>query len=185
MKERSAKTRVRSSKAKGRRLQTYVAERLSEFLGLSIEAIPPTKPGERNGAVYVPEGTGDLRIRRMGEAGCDVVLVTEYARKQATFKSQPLFIECKNTEAWALDAMFWAKGSNAFILSALDQARRSAVHAYTEDWMTVLVLGKNRWPPLAVWQTFDQPFFDGEVCLRTNEYMIVLFETFLKFVGKR
>lgn len=181
MKERSAKTRVRSSKAKGRRLQTYVAERLSWFLGLSIEAIPPTQPGERNGAVYVPEGTGDLRIRRMGEAGCDVVLVTEYARQQATFKSQSLFIECKNTEAWALDAMFWVKGSNAFILNALEQARRST----RDDWMALLILGKNRWPPLAVWDNFDQPFFDGEVSLRTNDYTIVLFETFLKFVGKK
>lgn len=181
MKERSAKTRVRSSKAKGRRLQTYVAERLSAFLGLTIEAVPPTKPGNRNGAMYVPEGTGDLRIRRMGEGGCDVILVTENARYKAAVGPQPLFIECKNTEAWALDAMFWIKGSNAFILNALEQARRSA----PEGWMTLLILGKNRWPPLAVWDTFDLPFFKGEVLLSTRDYNIVLFETFVQVLGKR
>lgn len=181
MKERSAKTRVRSSKAKGRRLQAQVAEAFSAAFTLTIEAVPPTKPGERNGAMYVPEGTGDLRIRRMGEAGCDVVLVTEDARKAVAVGRLPLFIECKNTEAWALDAMFWARGTNAFIAKALHQARASA----PEGWMAVLILGKNRWPPLAVWDSFDMPFFNEDLFLHTKDYNIILFENFVKFMGKR
>lgn len=149
-----------SAKAKGRRLQFQVAELLSKEFALTIEANPPTRPGERkNGAVYISEtdALADLRVRRMGEAGSDVALLSTTAKERVCQRDvywagsgnphAPLWIECKNTEAWNFDANFWKTGANAFVDAAMHQIN----HAMPSKWRPLLVLGRNRWEPLAVW----------------------------------
>lgn len=147
---------TRSGKAKGRRLQVELAELLATTLNLCIEAVPPTQPGARaNGARYVVEGDGaDLRIRRMGEAGFDVSLLTERARARASIGGKTLCFECKNTEALALGgAQFWSTGKvDSTVLKAFRQLGAGTsgvcrnVHGYG-----VVVVSRNRWPTLAIW----------------------------------
>jgi len=65
---------VASRKAKGRRLQKYVAEKLSKLLGIPFEK------------------DGDIDVRLMGDSGCDVILRGD--AKKFYFDG----IECKNQE---------------------------------------------------------------------------------------
>ncbi len=74
---------VASRKAKGRRLQKHVAERIGELLNLAVgkdEMIAP---------------------REMGQSGTDVRLIGP-AKEMFPFS-----IECKNQETWSLSA--WIK----------------------------------------------------------------------------
>ncbi|MEM4723843.1 MAG: hypothetical protein QXP01_02390 [Candidatus Hadarchaeum sp.] len=92
--------RPRSIKQKGRRLQVLVAEWLSRHTGLTIIATPPTRPGIRNEAIYVPEGEGDLLVRTMSQPGIDVFLASDKARAicRDVLGVDALGIECKNDE---------------------------------------------------------------------------------------
>ena len=65
---------VAARKAKGRRLQNYVAEKLSKLLGIPFEK------------------DGDIDVRLMGDSGCDVILRGD--AKGFHFDG----IECKNQE---------------------------------------------------------------------------------------
>lgn len=72
-----------SRKAKGRRLQNWVAKKISELLG-------------------IPYGKDkDIQGREMGQSGTDVKLYGEAA------KLFPFSIECKYQETWSLPA--WIK----------------------------------------------------------------------------
>lgn len=187
--------RPSSGKAKGRRFQVEVAEIIAKARGLTVEAVPPTKAGFRNGVQWVLEGTGDLRVRRMGEAGCDVALISHDAREKVTLGyNVPLWIECKNTEAWTFDAGFWRTGQNAFIHTAMEQTKKAISKqgqgkSWTLNWKPVLVLSKNRWPALAVWQadprhlaqlTGRQLLVFGE----SGEYYVTNFIDFVDIIGK-
>jgi len=144
--------------AKARRLQTRVAEDLSRAFGLSIEAEPPTKPGRRNGALWVAEGSGaDLRVRRMGSPGDDVALLTDAARRRVRLPGRPAFaFECKNAEAWDLDAVWRSalrKGHGCVSAEApafMRDALRQLTARIAGDREPVVVLGKNNWPDLAL-----------------------------------
>ncbi len=151
----------KSGKAKGRRLQVEVAETLAIQMGLTIEAAPPTKPGERaNGAVYVLEGENpDLRIRQMGQAGADVALLSERAQEIVKLPGRPpIWWEAKNTEGWRLDAAFWrAHDLPAVALKAIQQAYvacRKDKNDGSRGYLAtpVVVLGKNNHEPMALWQ---------------------------------
>lgn len=184
--------RPSSGKAKGRRFQVEVAEIIAKARGLTIEAVPPTKAGFRNGVQWVPEGTGDLRVRRMGEAGCDVALISHEAREKVTLGyNVPLWIECKNTEAWTFDAGFWRTGQNAFIHQAMEQTKKAIAKQKQVilNWKPVLVLSKNRWPALAVWHATarDLAQFDGRQLLlfgESGEYYVTNFLDFVDIIGK-
>ena len=141
--------RTSSVKAKGRRLQSQLAEALAAYFGLTIEAVPPTKPGIRKlraggTARYVPEGErADLRVRRMGEAGADVALLTKRARQRVALGGRWVFWEAKNVEAFALNSTYWTDGSCVVLRTAMEQ------HVEHTGYVTVAVLGKNRHPPVA------------------------------------
>ncbi len=78
---------VQSAKAKGRRLQKYVAERLSEITG-------------------IPEGKDCLiQSREMGQSGTDVKLIGD------ALSQIPLSIECKACEAWSVHS--WIEQAKA------------------------------------------------------------------------
>lgn len=143
--------RSSSVKAKGRRLQVELAEQLSVRFGLTIEATPPTKPGvrEASGAVYVPvHAFPDLRVKRMGEAGADVELITPKATERVRLDGYPIWWECKNVErGWDLGPGFWKTGSLALVTQAFEQAKA----AKPVDTTTVVVISKNRHPTLAAW----------------------------------
>jgi len=69
--------RVRTGKAKGRRLQKYVAGKISEMTGISM--------GKDR----------DIESREMGQAGVDIKL---YGKAKELF---PYAIECKNAQNWS------------------------------------------------------------------------------------
>ena len=72
--------KISSRKGKGRNLQKFVCEKISEFTG-------------------IPYGNTDehlIRSREMGQQGVDVILLGE-ARKKFPFS-----IECKNTETFQM-----------------------------------------------------------------------------------
>jgi hypothetical protein len=78
---------VQSAKAKGRRLQKYVAEKLSEITG-------------------IPHGKDCLiQSREMGQSGTDVKLIGDALDKI------PLSIECKYCEAWSVNS--WIEQAKA------------------------------------------------------------------------
>ena len=135
-------------RAKGQRLQRKVAEDLSIVLGLTISAEPPTKPGTRpNGARYVAEERGpDLRIRRSGQPGDDVALLTAVALRKVTLRRNPLAFEVKNVESWSTDTAF-RKGKVEFLGRALRQLHQR-VGSLARD--PVVVFGRNNYPPLAL-----------------------------------
>jgi len=81
--------KISSAKAKGRRLQQWVAERISAMTGI------PWGPDE------------EIRSREMGQSGVDVVL-TGRARKLF-----PFFIECKAQETWSVPAWIRQAKANA------------------------------------------------------------------------
>lgn len=72
------KISVQAGKAKGRRLQQWVCEKLSKMLCL------PWGPDEM------------IASREMGQAGCDVRLIG------VAKKLFPFAVECKNQEKWAI-----------------------------------------------------------------------------------
>lgn len=145
--------RHRSRKAKGRRLQVEVAELLARTFDLTIEAVPPTTPGIKRRAEWVREEDGpDLRVRQMSEAGVDVALLTHKAQKIIAIDGQPLHIECKNNESWTFDAKFWKTAHSAFVASAMKQANTIKPPRY----IPVIILSKNRWEPIAVWEGGDE-----------------------------
>lgn len=74
---------IAARKAKARRLQNFMAERLSKITGLSYG-----QPGDHD---------KDYRGREMGQKGVDVIM-SRWA-KQLT----PFSIECKNAETWKLN----------------------------------------------------------------------------------
>lgn len=141
--------RTASRKAKGRALQQEVAEMLSYSFGLTIMAPPPTKPGNRNGAEYVPEPDGDILIRRMSQPGADVLLKSQKAIDivnshfgRAGEKSIVGF-ECKNDEALAR-ILEWPFGG-AIISTQLYNIFKKA---YNEN--CVLCVSANRKDPVLV-----------------------------------
>ena len=142
------KTAVR--KQKGRRLQVTLAELLACKFKLTIEAVPPTQPVRRkNGAHWVSEmSSPDLRVRRSGESGADVALLSKNAQEKVSLDSLPVLWECKNVEAWTFDGSFWLTGDVKYVSGILKEMQEKALNQFTRP---VLVLGKNRWPPLAVW----------------------------------
>ncbi len=140
-------------KAKGRRLQVTVAEAIARRCDLTISAVPPTKPGKRNGVLWVPEHQApDLLVRMMGQAGADVAILSEKAKARVAFDMDnsptPLWIECKNTEAWDFGASFWRTATSRFIENAMAQVE--GVN-FSQSFRPIVVLGKNNWPPLVVW----------------------------------
>ena len=72
------KISIKSAKAKGRRLQQYVANKIAEVTGLEVEK------------------DGDIEPRQMGMGGVDVILRGEALEKF------PFAIECKNSEKWSI-----------------------------------------------------------------------------------
>lgn len=141
--------RTASKKAKGRALQQEVAEMLSYSFGLTIMASPPTKPGNRNGAEYVPEPDGDILIRRMSQPGADVLLKSQKAIDivnshfgRAGEKSIVGF-ECKNDEALAR-ILEWPFGGTI----ASTQLYNIFKKAYNEN--CVLCVSANRKDPVLV-----------------------------------
>ena len=90
----------RAVKAKGRRLQVTTAVCLALRFNLSIEATPPTKPGLRNGVLWVPETENpDLRVRVMGQPGPDVVLVSPRARQLVSLGGYPMPVDAAGQDA--------------------------------------------------------------------------------------
>lgn len=156
---------TKGCKQKGRTFQQQCAEAIAIHLGLTIQAEPPTKPGTRaNDAVYVPEtDPADLRIRRMGQPGADIVLASEKARTRVadSASGRAYWIECKNTEDFTLDAKFWSHGS-----AWLEKVQVATVLAANSAGMAPLVLVKrNGWPAFAwargdaQWVGWGNPLF--------------------------
>lgn len=145
-------------KAKARRLQVEVAEMLARAFGLTILAEKPTKPGRRNGVLWVPEGEpADLKVRMMGQSGADVALLTARARRAVAYDGAPLWIECKNMEAgWELGKAFWSRKVPGGIAAAWRQAQKGAVAVgrvlgvMDRGMLPLVVLSRNFWPPVAV-----------------------------------
>lgn len=81
--------KVSSAKQKGRRLQKWVAGKISTLLNLKCG------PDE------------SIRSREMGQSGVDVVLIGE-AREQFPFD-----IECKNCETWSVHKWIQQAKSNS------------------------------------------------------------------------
>jgi len=165
-----------SAKCKGRRLQTQLAETLAVRFDLTIDATPPTKPGARpNGAVYVPvHAFPDLRVKRMGEAGADVELLTPRAIERVQLDGYPIWFECKNVEnGWDIGAGFWRSGNLAVVADAFEQASA----ARPIETTSVIVLAKNRHPMLAAWlaRSFQPPpVMAPRLMLQVRDDLVVL-----------
>ncbi len=181
-----------SRRAKGRRLQVEVAVILAKKFKLQIEATPPTKPGIREGAIWVAEDDKpDLRVRTMGQPGADVAILSLRAKRKIsmynsqTLKYDPVWFEVKNVEAWRLDAKFWEKGQlPSVMVSAVKQAKKNA----PEGWRPIAVIGKNYMPPLAVWKDPEKydldELPDGNVpMLTTDDWVVIPFRHFVKMLG--
>jgi hypothetical protein len=141
-----------SRRRKGRRLQVHVAEVLSARFDLTIEAVPPTKPGRRaNGAQYVGEEgptAPDVRVRPSGDPGADVALLSAKAQAVRLHGLPPFWIECKNTERWAMGAAFWTDGALPEADDALRQVT-TGMQARKLQYTPLIVLGRNNHPPVA------------------------------------
>lgn len=143
--------RTSSAKAKGRRLQVRVAEAFAWAFDLTIMAIPPTKPGKRNGVVWVAEGTAaDLKVRPMGQAGPDVALLTEKARKAIAWLGHPFYVECKNVEGWSFDRMLKSGKVAPAVRAGWAQAARGQQDGANE-YYPLLIIGRNQFPPFVVY----------------------------------
>lgn len=135
-----------SAKAKGRRLQVEFAEAVAVRFHLTVEASPPTRTGTRpNGAVYVAETeNADLRVRRSGEPGNDVVPLTTKARHVFHIFGWPFAVECKNVETLSFDRpSFWKGQGLTLVDTALQQALR-----YRTDEMAIVIMSRNQFPVL-------------------------------------
>lgn len=139
----------RQRKVKGRKLQVALAEKLALELGLTIEAQPPTPVGIRaNGVNYLAEDQWpSLRIRRMGEPGADVALLSPLARNKVRLYGCPLYFECKNHERLEFSKDIWTNRTLPTVQVALSQAVKSC----PEGWLPCAVVSKNRWPVLVGW----------------------------------
>lgn len=143
----------RSGKAKGRRLQVRVAETFARAFELTIEATPPTPTGRRDGVDWVAEtAMPDLMVRRMGEAGADVALLSDKARARVSLGGKPLWIECKNHEAglsFQLDSAFWLGKRKP--PSLLQEAyRQAAVSSMGHGCLPLGVVSRNHFPTLVI-----------------------------------
>ena len=178
-------------KAKGREFQSLVAEMLAVGLGLTIRAEPPTKPGTRaNGAVYVPEGDhADLHVRRMGQPGADVALLSDKARRLIAIEDFELHIECKkNAKEVDLGWKFWRGGGcNAFLSKAMNQANDGAHRASVRAAVGLVAFAGNNWPPMVM-----LPFLTVAMqkSLATSMYLvrpqpIMTLETFIDYLTFR
>jgi hypothetical protein len=148
-------------RSKGQRLPRHVAESLSAALNLTIEAAAPTKPGKRpNAAVYVAEGSNaDLRIRRSGQPGADLALLSERARSLLAIEERNVYVECKNCEGWMVGADMWKTGKvSKLVYKAWSQTLRAA-NACFADVRPMIILGKNNHPPLVILRTEDAILF--------------------------
>lgn len=179
-----------SCKRKGRKLQVELAEQLSVLFGLTIEATPPTKPGvrEATGAVYVPvHAFPDLRVKRMGEAGADVELLTPKAAGSVRLDGHPIWWECKNVErGWDIGAGFWRTGSLSLVTQAFEQAKA----AKPLETTTVVVISKNRHPTLAAWlaRTFEpSPRMRPQLLVDMHDDLVVLttLELFFEYAFRK
>jgi len=185
-----------SRRQKARRLQVEVAEILARRFKLTIEAAPPTKPGVKKKIRWVREDEKpDLRVRTMGQAGADVGLLSEKAkRKISLFVTeviekggglQPIWFEVKNVERWSLDATFWRKGILPTVMSgAYNQAKKSA----PGGWRPIAVVGKNYMPPLAIWRDADPGELDvldgdGSPMVASGPWVITPFEHFVRLLN--
>lgn len=107
-----------------------MAEAIAVRFGLTIEAGATTQPGRRpNGAVYVVETDHpDIRVRRSGEPGADVCLLSTKAQK-----AFPFWIECKNSESFSLAS--FANGAIDFVEKAFLQCHeRPAVVIWRRNY---------------------------------------------------
>ena len=86
-KDKKRKITHRSAKNKGKKLQNWVAQQISNLLGIPCEK------------------DGDIESRQMGMSGVDVILRGEAAE---LFKYD---IECKNCESWSVPG--WIKQAKA------------------------------------------------------------------------
>jgi len=85
--KKKKRIKISSAKAKGRNLQKWVCEKISELLG-------------------IPWGKDELiASREMGQSGTDVRLIGE-AQKRF-----PYSVECKSQETWSIPA--WIKQAEA------------------------------------------------------------------------
>jgi len=138
-----------SIQAKGRRLQVELAESLALAFKLTIDAEPPTKVGVRqNGVEYVQEGTGDLRIRRSGQAGADVIMTSNISRRFLRLFGKPIHFECKNVETYDVGQILRKQEVPAWLTKALQQGRREREG---KNWIPVVVVRQNRVKPLVFW----------------------------------
>lgn len=158
---------------KGRRLQVEVAEAIAAHFGLTIEAQPHGERGKRpGGAVYVGEtDCPDIRIRRSGEPGSDVCLLSARAREKF-----PFWIECKNNESF--DLASFANGATDFIRKAFQQCRERPA---------VVIWRKNRHP---AWAFMELPA-DGVAVpinlplVASPPFVAIKFEDMLDAAGRR
>lgn len=181
--------KVKSLKAKGRRLQVEVAEALASYFDLTVEAQPPTKPGRLRNVTYVPETKNpDLRVRRSGEPGSDVVLLSDKAKQVLSIGGTPLSIECKYTEKFSL----------AHFLKTLDighiigKGFKQAESVSSRSTVPVVFARKNRYPILCFLRfgTFVQPYlpvalYDSSkvgLVIVTNNYLVLNMRSFCKFI---
>ena len=166
--------RPSSAKAKGRRLQVELAEALSVRLGLTIEATPPTKPGvrEASGAVYVPvHSFPDLRVKRMGEAGADVELLTPKAASYTKLDGHPIWWECKNVERGAdFNAAFWRSGRLPLLDTAFEQADASRPPQST----VAVVFSRNHYPILVAWRARELHTSVPHAVLQSGDHLVVV-----------
>lgn len=160
--------RVGGGKAKGRRLQVQTAEAIARVFKLTIEASPPTKPGKRNGVVYVrEEEKPDIRIRRMGQPGDDVKFLTPRALEALRIPggNKRVAVECKNLEMWDLASNFWRSAESGWIQRTLE----AQIKKHPQHIDILLVISKNQWPIMAIFYPY------------TTRPMDLLHITYLKF----
>lgn len=153
--------RHRSRRDKSRRLQVQVAEAFARAFKLMVLAEKPTKPGTRNGVLWVPEGEpADLKVRMMGQAGADVALLTARARDAISWCGLPLWIECKNVEGgWDLGKAFWEGKVPSGLKDAWNQANKGAKATFRP----LVVVARNFWPPIAVADWLEESIFPGKL----------------------
>ena len=141
--------KIRSAKNKGRRLQVRVAEWLARHLGLTIVAVPPTKPGSRRGVTYVPEGCGDILVRPMSQPGLDVVFLSDRAKLLASkfFGVHVDGIECKNNEKLMRSLLsFKIIGQNGVA---------KLVSVFFNKRQAITCISANRMPMYLMWPSID------------------------------
>jgi hypothetical protein len=158
----------RSGKAKGREFQKRVAEAIAKKFGLTIEAMSPKSVGKVvNGARYVPEGDGDLRVRQMGQAGFDIVCLTEKARRFF-----PYNVECKSRKTLPNPLGGWGE-----LVKWFNQAR---LHPCVGT--SIVVFKANRSAPYVLLKKYSRLFDTDDfpfLCVK-GDLILMDFENFLE-----